>query len=397
MFQKLVSHNGDISLLVDKGYAVGVDSNYLIVRDIPYLDSKLTLQWGAIVAKLVAVDGLRFVQDDHQIFFAGDVPHGLDGNAIANLGGGPHSLALSPSASDVVVQRTFSNKPRIAQKYADFREKIDTYVAIISGPAMERFGADPYTFRKVACEEPDSVFKLHDTLTSRAEITDLSAKLQTDVIAIIGLGGTGGYLFDFLAKTSVSEIRAFDADVFHVHNAFRAPGRTIETEFGKPKAEVFGARYEALRKGITAKAIYIDEDSAAELDGVTFAFVCVDKGRSRAGIFDVLLARGIPFIDVGMGLKRRSEGLNGMARMTYYPSDLGQEIRNMGLAELQDQPDDLYRTNIQISELNAMNAALAVIRYKQLRGFYHDGAACYHLLFEVADLKIVGVNKQDED
>lgn len=185
--------------------------------------------------------------------------------------------------------------------------------------------------------------------------------------------------------------------MFHVHNAFRAPGRTAEAEFGKPKVDVFRARYEALRKGINAKAIYIDEDSAAELDGVTFAFVCVDKGKSKAGIFEVLLAKGTPFIYVWMVLKRRSGGLNGMARVTYYPTDLGQEISRMGLAELQNQPDDLYRTNIQISELNAMNAALAVIRYKQLRGFYHDGAAYYHLLLEVADLKIVGVNKHDED
>jgi hypothetical protein len=38
------------------------------------------------------------------------------------------------------------------------------------------------------------------------------------------------------------------------------------------------------------------------LEGVTFAFVCVDRGSARAGIFDLLISRGIPFIDVGMGL-----------------------------------------------------------------------------------------------
>ena len=52
MFQKLVSHNADIRRLVDKGYAVGFDSNYMIVRDIPYLDDKGQLRNGAIVTKL---------------------------------------------------------------------------------------------------------------------------------------------------------------------------------------------------------------------------------------------------------------------------------------------------------------------------------------------------------
>ena len=39
-----------------------------------------------------------------------------------------------------------------------------------------------------------------------------------------------------------------------------------------------------------------------------------------------------------------------------------------------DEPelDEDYQTNIQIAELNALNAALAVIKWKKLLGFYHD-------------------------
>ena len=125
-------------------------------------------------------------------------------------------------------------------------------------------------------------------------------------------------------------------------------------------------------------------------DGVTFAFVCVDKGSSRAGIFDLLISKGIPFIDVGMGLNRKKGLLNGMLRATYYSAEHGQTVRGKELAELKDNSNDLYRTNIQISELNALNACLAVIRFKQLRGFYFEEVPHYHLLLEVGDLKIVG-------
>jgi hypothetical protein len=118
--------------------------------------------------------------------------------------------------------------------------------------------------------------------------------------------------------------------------------------------------------------------------------VCVDKGSSRASIFDLLIAKGIPFIDVGMGLDRKRGPVNGMMRATYYSPENAQKVRDKGLAEMSDQPDDIYRTNIQISEINALNACLAVIRFKQLRGFYFEEIPYYHLLLEIGDLKVVG-------
>jgi hypothetical protein len=49
----------------------------------------------------------------------------------------------------------------------------------------------------------------------------------------------------------------------------------------------------------------IGSDSAEALDGVTFAFVCVDRGTARSEIFGLLLSKKIPFIDVGMGVTRK--------------------------------------------------------------------------------------------
>jgi hypothetical protein len=389
VFHQLLSHNQDLRRLVDKGYAVAVDSGYLVIRDIPYLDAQRQLQWGAFVAKLEFIDKLTVRQDDHQIWFAGSVPHGLDSQPIPNLGGGPTSLPLGEGSQDVVVQRRFSNKPTATGKFTDFFEKIESYLTIISGPAMELHNANPYTFRTKETM-PASVFKIHDTLTSRAEITDLAAKFAEDVVAVIGLGGTGAYVLEFLVRTPVKEIRGFDLDVFHVHNVFRSPGRLDESELGKPKAYVYQGRYESFRHGLKLESKFIDASSAAELEGVTFAFVCVDKGSSRSQIFDVLIAKKIPFIDVGMGLDRKRGPINGMMRATYYSVETAEVLREKGLAEMSDLPDDIYRTNIQIGEINALNACLAVIRFKQLRGFYFAEVPYYHLLLEIGDLKVVG-------
>ena len=135
---------------------------------------------------------------------------------------------------------------------------------------------------------------------------------------------------------------------------------------------------------------FIDASCEDDLKDVTFAFVCVDKGSSRAGIFDLLMKLSIPFIDVGMGLDRKQNAINGTLRATYSEPSNAQKMRDWGLAELSDRPDDEYRVNVQIAELNALNACLAVVRYKQLKGFYLDENNLDHMLFKVNDIKIHG-------
>lgn len=385
MLIELANHNEDIRRLLEKGFALRYDSEYLVIRDIPYLDAQKALRVGAIVTKLVFVDKVRVRQQDHQVFFAGSVPHGLDGPPVPNLGGGVASLTLKKT--DVVVERSFSNKPA-SGAFPDFFEKIEHYLNLVGGPAMSLHGFNPYTFRVDHDVVADSVFKFQDTLTSRAEIGDLAAVFKNEVIAIIGLGGTGAYVLDFIVKTPVKEIRGFDGDFYYVHNAYRSPGHLDELDLGQPKAKVYTRRYDNFRHNLKLEQKYIDGSSAADLEGVTFAFVCVDRGSARAQIFDLLIRMGIPFIDVGMGLNRNEHALAGTLRATYYPADKAAQIRDMGLAELADHPDDVYRAQVQISELNAMNACLAVMRYKQIRGFYLEKLAPFHMLFDTAELKL---------
>ncbi|MUT27300.1 hypothetical protein A9K71_23360 [Mesorhizobium sp. WSM3873] len=381
MLFQLASHNPDIQKLIDRGYALRLDSDHLVVRDIPYLDAGGNLCWGAIVTALKGIDGKRVQPFDHQVFFAGGVPYGLDGNPIPSLAGGPATVPLAKT--DVVVQRSFSNKP--PSGLPDFFTKIEHYLSILSGPARHRYPeANPFTFNVDKDAGPDSVFHYSDTLTSRALIGDLAAKFAKEVVAIIGLGGTGAYVLDFLVKTNVLEIRGYDPKPFHVHNAFRSPGRLLDEELGKSKAEVYQARYENFRKGLRLETKAIDGSSEADFVGVTFVFVCVDSGTARAEIFDLLIRLGIPFLDVGMGLVRQNGPLAGMIRTTVLKPTNAAEICAKGLVPLTDPPGDEYRANIQIAELNALNASFAMLCYKQHCGFYAQSLPAYHLLMNTA-------------
>jgi hypothetical protein len=78
-----------------------------------------------------------------------------------------------------------------------------------------------------------------------------------------------------------------------------------------------------------------------------------------------------------------------MVRTTYFPIDAGQEMREKGYVPEADPPDDVYRTNIQIAELNALNAALAVLRFKQIRKFYVGPALSNQLLLTLDNLSLL--------
>jgi hypothetical protein len=259
--------------------------------------------------------------------------------------------------------------------------------------------ANPYTHKLPADVEEESVFLIPDSLTSRAAIKDLSDKFKDEVVAIIGLGGTGSYILDLIARTPVKEIRTFDFDEYVAHNAFRSPGRTDKTELGKSKSFICKERYKGFRKNIIAYDKAFDDSCRQDIDGVTFAFVCVDKGTARSNIITILSNLGIPFIDTGIDIKRTETGeLRGMTRTTYFSTDPAQISKSKSQVPLTDPPDDMYKTNIQIGEINNMNACLAVLRYKQLKGFYHSatqGTINNNLLFEITDIRIFGDESDD--
>lgn len=110
-----------------------------------------------------------------------------------------------------------------------------------------------------------------------ANLGELDKLIASDSIAIIGAGGTGSYIFDFISKTRVQKIKLFDFDVFDLNNAFRIPGATDREELGQPKVRVIEQRYIGWHKGIEVFEAKLDGESEAYLDGVTFAFLAVDK------------------------------------------------------------------------------------------------------------------------
>lgn len=369
MSQKLISRSADLKRLRDEGVQIEVRDGFLLVHSVPYVDSDRKIKYGILVSELTLAGDATSKPETHVINFAGEYPCNKDGSPIKQIA---HSSGRKTLKEGVDIDHSFSSKPR-PEGYIDYYEKITTYIAIISSPAKALDGTvSEKGFSVVESTEDESVFNYYDTNSSRAEILNITSRLEGQKLAIIGLGGTGSYVLDLVAKTPVQEIHLFDGDRFLQHNAFRAPGAPSKQILSekKNKAQYFAEIYSPMRRNIYPHATFVTSENVAELSEVGFVFICIDKGSPKEAILAKLVECGIPFVDVGMGVEAVDDGLIGQIRITASTKDARDHIdRRIPLAE---PTDGDYASNIQIAELNALNASLAVIKWKKLCGFYQD-------------------------
>jgi hypothetical protein len=385
MSHQLISRSPDLKKLRDEGYDLEIRSGFLLVKSVPYVNSRKEVQRGILVTNLVLAGDVTTRPDTHVVYFAGDYPCRVDGTEIDQI---KHSSGERTLADGVVIQHSFSAKPKPTDCYPDYHAKMTTYAALLSGPAqLIDPTAKPQTFPVIQPEqdEKDTPFNYIDSASSRAEIDVVTAKLaQQRKVAIVGLGGTGSYVLDLVAKTPVGEIHLYDGDIYLQHNAFRSPGAPSVEELRQqmPKVTWFKNVYSKMHSGIVDHAVYLDAGNVEELRGNHFVFLCIDSGESKTLIVEKLEAFNVPFTDVGMGIQLTNDALGGIVRATTNTPQKRDHFRTrVSLADGKANND--YDRNIQIADLNALNAALAVIKWKKLAGFYRDLKKEHHSQYTI--------------
>jgi hypothetical protein len=390
MSHPLISLNSDLQHLQNDGYDIGITAGHLLVRDVPYVNAARQVKRGTLVSVL-DLEGDRTVKPrTHIAMFIGEHPCRADGTEIAQM-------KLASSTQDLgqglIVQHSFSAKA-LGDGYRDHHHKMTTYVAIISGEAR---ALDPtasaQTFTVLEATD-DPVFKYVDTATSRAGIGGVNDKLRLGRVAIIGLGGTGSYVLDLVAKTPVREIHLFDGDRLSQHNAFRAPGAASidELRMAPAKATYFATVYSKMRHNVLAFDNYVDASNIDQLRGTDFAFLCFDRGSAKKLIIQKLDEFGVPFVDAGMGVLLADDKLYGTLRVTAStPARREAGRRRIPCAD-HEGPNE-YSTNIQIADLNALNATLAVIKWKKLFGFYRDDDAAHFSAYAIGGNELINEDR----
>ena len=366
MSQELINHSDDLKKLQNEGYEIDVKSGYGIVSHIPYLKANGEIDYGTLVSSSAFEGDKAKYNGAHVIYFSGDQPCNADGTEITQI---KHSDSNSILAG-INVKRSFSNKPD--ENYKNYYEKFVNYINIISSRAIDKDNSvTARTFKKVVTEE-ESVFQYVDTNSSRAGIDNCNKKILNKKIAIIGLGGTGTYILDLVSKTNVKEIHLIDGDVFCQHNAFRSPGAASKEIFTKRMSKVsyFKEIYQNIHKNIIEHDIFINEENVNILKDMDFVFISIDSGIARNLIVDYLVSEKIPFIDTGIGLQNINDTINGLIRTTVF--DKNNYDRISAYIDFDEDGDDVYNTNIQIAECNALNATIAVIEWKKYFNIYEN-------------------------
>jgi hypothetical protein len=387
--QKLVDRSPDLKRLRNEGFDLQVVGTHLLVKSVPYVNGAKEVKRGVLVSTLEFEQNNLKKPDEHTVWFAGERPCDKNGAALSII---INSGRATPAAG-VEVDFQFSTKPRDGKGYPDYYAKITTYVKILMHQAQ---AIEPdikaQVFPVIAADaDEESPFKYFDTSSSRAGIDALSPKLAMRKVAIVGLGGTGSYILDFIAKTHVRELHLFDGDDFSQHNAFRCPGALgiEELKPGMKKVEYYRDLYSKLRHGVIAHPYRIDLSNMDELREMQFVFLCLDSGDLKDPIMNTLEQAGISFIDVGMGLQIKDGALTGILRATTSTPAKRDHVRGNHRVSFAPAlgPND-YSRNIQVADLNAFNAVLAIIKWKKLCGFYHDLTREHHTTYLLETSKL---------
>jgi hypothetical protein len=377
------SRSPDLSRLVEAGYELELTGDgYLLVGNVPYLDQDRTVLRGTVVTK-IQLNGDISVNpvEDHVAYFIGSTPYRWNGEKLTPL------TDVNVTLGDGrVAHFQMSLKSPTGSHYPDYFVKVEYHVHNLETEAQQ---VDPAASAKThgpcVIKNSEWPFEYADTASGRAGIGAINSHLAGMRIAIVGLGGTGSYILDLVSKCPVEEIHLYDGDWFSSHNAFRAPGAASldEVRRGRPKVERYAEVYSQMKRKVIPHAYHIDGTNVSELGAVEFVFLAMEGGPTKLAIVEGLERMGKPFVNASLGVKKPGNGQKLQAVVEVNgstPENRGRfrEMVDFGPVDA----DDLYTENIQVADLNALNASMAVLWWKKWAGMYVSNKPAFWMLID---------------
>lgn len=318
----------------------------------------------------------------------------LDGR-VYNADGTPIGNYISgdgASWADISIKRGSATSP---EDDASAKDSVHRYVKQIVGAVAEA-GYNAPAFLAVS-----NPFRIPNTFEARSGIGSVQDHIRHARIAIIGVGGTGAHILDLLVKTPV-EIHLLDSDDLDWHNFMRAPGAPttdeIEAQYSEPLSKVayYHAKYSSLRDGIHAHTIRVDSTlQFAEFlaaHPIDFAFVCIDQlpdsdSPRQDVVYEALSEAGIPFVDSGVSITVNGTAISGAITTSFYAA--GSMEWKDAIPNARARGDLPGYRNVQLPEVNAMAASLAVMEWRRRTGQYVSKSDSFLHRFRLESPRIV--------
>lgn len=366
------NHEVELVEVLQAGFDCFVEDDTLTVRPVPYRLSGGGIGHGSLICHLNRSGRDIAPPSDHTVAWIGDeVPHLRAGGQMDRLIIDQSRNTWSNGVTSICVMSRRRPEP-----YPNYGQKMVTYVRLIAREAVANWRASSPGV--IAVKDTNHLVD-HETGLNRARVGHLNSLLAAENVAIIGAGGTGAHIVDLVSKSNVQQIDIYDPDHVSNHTQLRWPG-IVERRIVKEntnKAEYLAALYaRRTNRNIRGHPFAIDKEKLTYLNGKTMVFIAIDKGPARREILTGLADMGLNFIDCGIDLQGENGPLTASTRIIRCQAEQSPEKR-LELATIAPgganaAEDNPYAQNIQTGEMNSLNAALAVIAWKQGIGFYKD-------------------------
>ena len=293
---------------------------------------------------------------------------------------GNHIGGDGESWSIISIRKGASNRP---EDDRSARDLIYRYIKQIIGAV---YAADHHEPNSPAIQDP---FNFPNTYEGRSGVAPIQDRIRGQSIAIIGLGGTGSYVLDMIAKTPVGNIHIVDDDYVDWHNIMRAPGAPTGEEINSlmemkkcgtdcvGKVDYFYSKYASFREGIHAHTVRLDSPPKCnEFLGehpIDYAFVCIDQDENSDSprqdvVYSALSVAEIPFVDSGISILLDNDAVSGSVTTSAYSA--GSLEWEIGVPNPFLNNNGRGYRNVQLPEVNALAASLAVMEWRRQTGQY---------------------------
>ena len=305
-----------------------------------------------------------------------------DGIPIGNHVGGD-----GKTWSNISIKKGAQGNPEADETAHDLLHR---YAKHIIGAVSQAGYSEP-----AALAIPDP-FHIPNTFEARAAISPVQDRIRGQRIAIIGLGGTGAYLLDLIAKTPVSEIHLLDSDCVDWHTFKRAPGAPTAEEIELVRAgsllkvDYYHSKYAAFRDGIHPHPVRVDSPSMfAEFlsdHPIDYAFVCIDQltdgdSARQDAVYRSVTEAGVPFIDSGVSITLEDCAVRGAVTTSSY--DAGSDAWKDAIPNARLEGGAPGYRNVQLPEVNAAAATFAVMEWRRRTGQYVSESPSFYQKFRL--------------
>ena len=324
---------------------------------------------GDVHAVQITIDG----EYDGRIYHADETP-------IGNLVGGD-----GKTWSNISIKRGPQGRPEPDETAKDL---VHRYAKQIVGAVVAAGYSNP-----AALSMPDP-FHIPNTFEARADIAPVQDRIRGQRIAIIGLGGTGAYLLDLISKTPLSEIHLLDSDYVDWHTLKRAPGAPTAEEIELVRAgtllkvDYYHSKYAAFRDGIYPHPVRVDSSSMfSEFlsdHPIDYVFVCIDQmpdgdSARQDAVYQAVAEAGIAFIDSGVSITLEDCAVMGAVTTSAY--DAGSDAWEDAIPNARLEGSAPGYRNVQLPEVNAAAATLAVMEWRRRTGQYASQSPSFYQKF----------------